>query len=264
MYTLKVPFLSDLIVTFSMVHHIRAEGSDFARASHTKGGNQEHMLAFISGLESRHIKDLLTGLVYRWQDIAHDHLKTSVGMTPRLFVAALLSQYGSITSVRIRDAYIKLQNCDRKLKDEIPLLEVQDSESSPASTACIHDLSKRLVDMNIQLTGTRSVMHYLADSANVLVNNITPFEAYVKARLAEWNDNRDVKRLRRSLRKLDSCREQIRDNDKLIMVRKTMTQYKTDIKSLQQHIDINVGMVNQAQPSSALVFAADHCVMLHR
>ena len=48
----------------------------------------------------------------------------------------------------------------------------------------------------------------------------------------------------KALRKMDSCREQIRDHDKLVMVRKNMLQYRTDIEALQQHININVGMVS--------------------
>ncbi len=36
----------------------------------------------------------------------------------------------------------------------------------------------------------------------------------------------------------------MRDGDKLGIVQKMMLQYKQDIKSLQQHIDINVGMVS--------------------
>jgi hypothetical protein len=91
-------------------------------------------------------------------------------------------------------------------------------------------------------------MNYLADSANCLVIDITPFEAYVKARLHEWNENRHLENLKISLQKLDSCLEQIRDNDKLIMVKNNMSQYKTDIKSLQQHIEINVEMVGHQLP----------------
>ena len=53
----------------------------------------------------------------------------------------------------------------------------------------------------------------------------------------------DSKKLKKALRKLDRSREQIRDHDKLVMLRKNMLQYKADIESLQQHININVGMV---------------------
>jgi hypothetical protein len=109
-----------------MVHHIRAEGPNFAETINTQGGNEEHMLAFISGLKSEHIRDLLTGLVFRWQDIASHHLSTSAGMTPRLFVAALLSQYGSIISGRIRDVYGKLKGCDINLMNEIQNLRKEE------------------------------------------------------------------------------------------------------------------------------------------
>jgi len=77
-----------------MVHHIRAEGEDFVSASAGKtkeGHNQEHMFGFIYGLDGKQMQTLLTGLVSRWQDIANDHSKPSTGITPRLFVAALIS-----------------------------------------------------------------------------------------------------------------------------------------------------------------------------
>lgn len=134
----------------------------------------------------------------------------------------------------LKDCDLKLQNSIENLKDEIP---------SGETSAHIRALSQTLIQMNIKLTGTRSTMHYLADSANMLVHDSTPFEKYVNARLDEW-DNPNSGDLMVALRQLDSCKEQIRDNDKLLMVRKNMLQHKTDIKSLQQHIDINVGMVS--------------------
>jgi hypothetical protein len=223
-----------------MVHHIKAEGMNFIPAKSTTRGNQEHMFAFIRGFKSKDIGKLLTDLVPRWQDIPGDHLKTSAGMTPRLFVATLLSYYGSTISPSIREVYKNLKVYDNVLKraicNEVSVFEKTDH---------IRSLNMSLIAMNISLTGTRSTMHYLADSANVLVNSIIPFEEYVKARLSEW-DNPDREILKKEMRKMDSCREQIRDNDKLAMVRKNMTQYKTDIKSLQQHIDINVGMVSDS------------------
>jgi len=79
------------MVILSIVH-IRAEGKNFVRT----GGSRERIFGFIAGFESRHIGQLLTDRVTRWQDVPQDYLKTSTGMTPRLFVAALLSQYGSI------------------------------------------------------------------------------------------------------------------------------------------------------------------------
>jgi len=110
-------------------------------------------------------------------------------------------------------------------------------------------------------------MHYLAESADVMVKNITTFEQYVKARLSEWHKTSERIRLRKysdldmkmkrtttfnnklldALQELDSCCENIRNDDILVMVKKkNMLQYKTDIESLQQHININVGMVSHS------------------
>jgi len=116
-------------------------------------------------------------------------------------------------------------------------------------TASILLLNKELISTTRNLTGIRSTMHYLAESANILVDEIsgvTTFEGYVTARFKDWGEDCPKKRsysLRQAFRKLDSCKEKIRDHDKLAMVRKKMWQHKTDVKSLQQHIDINVGMV---------------------
>jgi len=277
-----------------MVHHVRAEGEEFvpasadkmkdhtqeqgeefvpASADKTKAPNQEHMFAFIYGLNGEQIQTLLTGLVYRWQDIAHDHSKLSTGITPRLFVAALISQYGSVISKKIQNVYKNLRKCDKDLQKAIQNLE-KEKEPNPASaqTTQIRGINQNLIGMNIELTGTKSTMHYLAESADVMVKHITPFEQYVEARLNEWHtasektkSKKEVtdpkepglglkrattfnQRLLDALQELDSCKEKIRDQDKLVMVRKNMLQYKTDIESLQQHININVGMVSLSWP----------------
>jgi hypothetical protein len=108
------------------------------------------------------------------------------------------------------------------------------------------------------------------------VKYITPFEQYVEARLNEWHKTSERSRLKKevtdpkepdhlkrkrtttfntkligALQELDSCSEKIRDHDKLVMVRKNMLQYKTDIESLQQHININVGMASRSWPNVA-------------
>jgi hypothetical protein len=266
-----------------MVHHVRAEGENFvpASADKTESHNQEHMFAFIYGLDGKQIQTLLTGLVYRWQDIPGDHAKSSTGITPRLFVAALISQYGSIISKKIQNVYKSLRICDEDLQRAIRNLE-KEKEPDPASagTKPIREINQNLIGMNIELTGTKSTMHYLAESADVMVEYITPFEEYVQARLNEWHTTSERTRLKRAvtavtgtkepdldlkrkrtttfntkllgaLQELDSCSERIRDHDKLVMVRKNMLQYKTDIESLQQHININVGMVSRSCPHVA-------------
>jgi hypothetical protein len=270
-----------------MVHHVRAEGEEFvpASADKTKGQNQEHMFAFIYGLNGEQIQTLLTGLVSRWQDIVDDHSKPSTGITPRLFVAALISQYGSVISRKIRNVYKNLRICDDDLQKAIQNLEKEkekEPDPSSARTRQIRGINQNLIGMNIELTGTKSTMHYLAESADVMVKYITPFEQYVEARLNEWHKTSERSRLKKevtdpkepdhlkrkrtttfntkllgALQELDSCSEKIRDHDKLVMVRKNMLQYKTDIESLQQHININVGMVSRSWPHVAAEHVTD-------
>ena len=148
--------------------------------------------------------------------------------------------------------------CDDDLQKAIRNLE-NEKEPDPSSgqTSQIRGINKNLIGMNIELTGTKSTMHYLAESADVMVKYITPFEQYVEARLNEWHTTSERTRLKKevtdpkepdldlkrkrtktfnnkllgALQELDSCSEKIRDHDKLVMVRKNMLQYKTDIES---------------------------------
>jgi len=125
-------------------------------------------------------------------------------------------------------------------------------------TTSILSLNKELISMTRNLTGIRSTMHYLAESANIMVDEVhgvTTFEGYVTARFKDWGKDCPEERLdslTKEFQKLDSCKEKIRDHDKLAMVRKKMWQHKTDVKSLQQHIDINVGMVSHSTSCFAI------------
>jgi len=111
--------------------------------------------------------------------------------------------------------------------------------------------------MNLDLAASQSTAHYLAESASILVENISKLETYIKARLEEWIVNPNRGDLPEALRQLESFEEKIRDNDKLVMVRKSMFQYKEDIKSLQQHIHKNVRDGKLAQ----LPIAYDHLLI---
>jgi hypothetical protein len=217
--------------------------------------NKEHLFAFVVGFESEHVGNLFINLLNRWQDIATDHKSldykktTSTGMTPRLLAAAILSQYGAIVVESIVEVNTNLKECDNILSRSTNRNSTKEGESRKerieASTDSIEKMSQKLVQMNIDLTGTRSTMHYLAESADIIVDKIQPFQKYLPARLNDWAgaDEANLKALREALPELDSFKEEIRDNDKLMMVRKNMWQSKTDVKALQQHININVGMV---------------------
>lgn len=175
-----------------------------------------------------------------------DSVKATAGMTPRLFMATVLAQYGWIVAQEVFKSGRTLVSCDKKLQAALVKLRVAGPGSSDDVTAEIGQMNETLINMNINLTGTRSTMHYLAESAHTLINGVSTFEHYIQARLSEWEGNSQSEDLKKALRGLDSCKESIRDNDKLELVRKTMGQYKIDIKSLQQHIDISVGMASHS------------------
>ncbi len=240
-----------------MVHHVRAEGKIFV-TPRKDSTNQEHIFGFIAGFTGPDLGRLLRDRVRRWQDISIDHsVKPTAGMTPRLFTAAVISQYGSIVAQEVMDSARTLVQSDQKLQSALRKLKDLEPGSSGDVTIEIGRMNETLIDMNINLTGTRSTMHYLAESAHTLVNGVSTFEKYIDARLSEWKENADAEALKTSLVQLDSCKELIRDNDKLELVRKTMQQYKVDIKALQQHIDINVGMASHSLVTSKYL-AANH------
>lgn len=176
----------------------------------------------------------------------------SAGITSRLFIAAILSQYGSIVSRKIRETVEELKGCDQRLESTKRISYDRYEEI----TNSIHFMNEKLISMTQNLSGTRSTMHYLAESANILVDGITTFEDYVTARFKDWGEHCSKERLdslTQAFRKLDGCKEKIRDNDKLVMLREKMWQHKTDVKSLQQHIDINVGMVSYSTSCFAII-----------
>jgi hypothetical protein len=210
-------------------------------------GNKEHMFGFIAGFNRKEIGKLLRDRLIRWQDIAKDHVfKTSAALTPRLLIATVLAQFGETITLDVIKAAKTLQTCDKDLEDAIQNLS--EKAEGEDTTTSIQDLNKKLISMNRDLTGTRSTMHYLGSSANFLVNRYATYDTYVTARIMEWRGDRkkDMEALKKALHQLDIWREAYRDKDKNEIVLKSMDQYKTDIKSLQQHIDITVGMVSQS------------------
>jgi hypothetical protein len=134
--------------------------------------------------------------------------------------------------------------------------------------------NKIVVRMTQNLRGIKSTMHYLAESAQVLVKDITPFNEYIRARLddwmvpkalhqktapsSQWVQNPNSGKLNHGLKQLDIAKEHLRDQDTLIMVRNNMFQFKQHIKGLQQHIDLNIGMVQYPRALSFVFSDSNH------
>jgi hypothetical protein len=261
-YSLRVPCLSETkhsTVVLSLVYHTRVLGNDYVSLNDndSQQENKEHMFGFIAGFNRQEIGKLLRDRLIRWQDIAKDHVfKTSAALTPRLLIATVLAQFGETITLDVIKAAQTLQTCDKDLEKAIENLSETDC---PETTQNIQDLNQKLISMNRDLTGTRSTMHYLGSSANFLVNRYSTYDTYVTARIMEWRGDRkeDCEALKKALHQLDIWREAYRDKDKNEIVRKSMDQYKTDIKSLQQHIDITVGMVSSVHPLSLLKISGD-------
>jgi len=88
------------------------------------------------------------------------------------------------------------------------------------------------------------MIDFLAETADALVHELTPFEQYIKVRLMEWEENPHRKDLQDALHQLDISKEQRRDSDKMFKVREGLRQDNASINALQQRIDINYGLVS--------------------
>ena len=114
-YALRVPFIADLKITFSMVYHARAEGNEFIKAKNTDGDNKEHMFAFVTGLTSQQIGLLLTDLIHRWQDVVHDHgmqNRSCICFTHESLLPPLLFTTHAQTAQSIEFYSVKTGNAD--------------------------------------------------------------------------------------------------------------------------------------------------------
>ncbi|KAG4441127.1 hypothetical protein IFR05_003417 [Cadophora sp. M221] len=242
LYTLRVPVLASPLI-LSMVYHVRVDSTGFQGSNSAETGEKEQMFAFVAGLSSHDIEDLLTGVLNRWCDIRQDHTVDTVGITPKLFLATILSHYGTMTSRSIIQASFKLEDFDKTLERA---LEDQKTPKAISDSENLKKMNRALIDMTRVLTGTRSTMHYLAESADLLVNWNSDFNEYLTRRLEDWKGPGQkalADNLVAASQSLDSYREKFRDKDKLEMIRKSMQQYVVDIKAIQQHVDINAGMV---------------------
>jgi hypothetical protein len=222
-----------------MVHHIRSIGKSFVAADNSDTNNKEHMFAFIEGITSEQTGHLLLGILNRWQNDPTARADQGAAITPRLVTAAVLAYHGYVVARVITNAFDDLEQLDIDLESAVKEVEDKTESIRATSTENIHLLNQNLIKINRNLTRTRSTMHFLAESADLLVNGITPFDKYVTERSKDLDD---------SFHLLDSFKERIRDHDKLTMVSKSMLQHKTDIESIQRHIGINVDMVSAFQP----------------
>lgn len=231
-----------------MVHHIRVQGDSFVSARGGTGSNKEQIFGLIAGFEVFDLTEIITRSIPRLQDLSSDHLKGSAGLSPKLLLTIIISQYGFQISKDIVRACRSLDKYDTRLQSALQHLwtlpptsfkEIQKDNKD------IRELNDTLIQMNTDLTGARSIMHYLAASAELLIDRVSDFQAYVTSRLEEWVDNPARKNLIELLSTLDCCQERLRDRDKLQIVQKSMKQYMVDIDALHQHIDINIGMVSQ-------------------
>jgi len=208
---------------------------------------RESMVAFIAGLTSSQISECLTSLTAQWQDSEDTdrrNRKTSAGLTPRLLVAGILSQCGTLVSPTNTGRMLK--DIDGQLQKCIDSLPSGASNSSDDTTDQIRSLNQVLVNRIRNLVDTRSPIHCLADIAQRLFSNAVSFVDSIRDRLDENGqlNYRDVETLKEDLYSLDSFLNTGRDNSKLEAVKNAMLHYQVEVDSLQEHIKINIEMVS--------------------
>jgi len=109
---MKVSLTAEPQVTFSMVYHVTTDGEVFLRPINTTRYYIEHIFAFVSGFTVQHINQLL---IDQKDLFRQARLTSMIGITPKLFAAALLSQCGQISSPNMAHTARTLQMCNIKL-----------------------------------------------------------------------------------------------------------------------------------------------------
>lgn len=236
-YTLKVPLAAELQVNFLMVYHIKAQGGEFIAPTptHAEESNRESIFAFIAGLKTPHIRQLLSQLVDPlWRDKQVGRLDTGFGITPRLVAAAVLVQCGDISSSIIADTLLTLQRCDKQL--------VLGNSESPEHEVDIRAVNHTLLSLNRRLTAATPMIDFVVESSDILGNQITRFDQFVSARLDEWEENPHRSTLKDTCSSLDIFRHHVRDNERILKVRLGFRKDKASMRNLQKRIDINLSL----------------------
>ena len=114
-------------------------------------------------------------------------------------------------------------------------------------------MNRELTRLNLSLTGLRSRVNYVAESARSLKSHVSTMKEYLNVQIRKDHYNTTGQCSKdhdeHFVDKLVNSVFELRDTDKFDMIERAMQQYQTDIKSLKAHLAINIGLV-----SSFLIF----------
>lgn len=308
-HTMQVPYLTSWNVILALVHHIHIPRQRSQNDIPHVENRDEKIFAFVLGLNKENIDGLWT-MVKRYHE--HEVVNTNIGITPKMFVAAFLKLYGFLAAKEyIRGSLSDLSWVDEQLIDaerelselEYPCNKEQQEKLKERIGRC-NKLNQKLMEINKNLTGVRSRVHYIGLCARGLMREESTMERYIRdecsrgvlahlhraesappelpANCQDFDDeitqfmkraktdpqrktNSEPARsdlslhvenpppLEKALSSLDSSRYTRRDNDKLDMISRAMTQYEVDIKSLKAQATMAVGLVSHC-PDDGYLF----------
>jgi len=263
---MQAPVLADLELTLALVHHIFIS-NDFQEAPQQFDRQNEQIFAFIHVRETDkktgEIKDITNEIIekrllpsirffseehpeYHEEPSSYqgvDGKGGSIGITPMLFIGVLLKWYGFRADTVVVGGFESLTGIDKELMmDDKTLLEgnIKTKEKH------YRGLNTRLAELNANLTGLRSRVNYVAESAQDLIRDSCTMTRYVADELnsGEYDCLHSRKSLKQALRVLDSSKFVKRDNDKMDLIARAMRQYQVDIESLKVHLTINIELVS--------------------
>lgn len=195
------------------------------------------------------IEEHLYNIIHLYQEEyqADESIKHSIadaGITPMLFISAILKWYGFKAAEAVVKGFGSLTKIDDMLLAKDKSLRIGSLEEKARN--CDY-MDKQLTRLNKSLTGVLSRVNFVSESARNMIKGSCTMNRFAKAEInhpdfdAEFGNRRS---LHIAVDRLDSSRFVMRDNEKLDLIGRAMQQYSVDIKSLKAHLAINTGLVS--------------------
>jgi len=160
---MKVPYLDEKNFILTFVHHVSISRQNLvAQNPGLVGSKDEKIFAFVLGLGVLEMEEFLLRIFDHFQeetDEAGESSDGSAGISPKLFISAILKLYGfNNTKTPIKSALESLSAIDDNLKDAEDKLSKRTSsrDKLEARIEKCNSLEKELRELNQTLTGVRS------------------------------------------------------------------------------------------------------------
>lgn len=183
-HTMQVPYLTSWNVILALVHHIYIPRKRSDEDAPHVESRSEKIFGFVLGLNKENI-DRLWEMVKRYHE--HEIIDTNIGVTPKMFTAAFLKLYGFLAAKEyIRNSFATLSWVDETLitaERELSDKDLCDKERQKKLTDLIktcNNLNQNLMEINQNLTGVRSRVHYIGLCARGLMREESAMVAYIR------------------------------------------------------------------------------------